>query len=569
MRVAELKAIARERGLRGYSRLRKAQLIALPQNNPPTPRTRPPRPTRPSPPPPRSVRFRPDRLRQPEMLRQPSPQEMKKFEQQEMSKSRSQVTSKLNDWYDWLINHVPKTIKDGASRAFKTFKDKIIGFYNRVTGNQTQHKIEGPRKPEPFNPIELEQAFGGAYRSYRIDGRPRIDVDTYFSRIRRELIRLIARELTVLDSARVQMTTWIRFVKDDDRVESAFNSRTTSVHRGSDLDQPVDGMITHMKTQIENPTLLNSRFKFNEVLFLNINFHRLNLTRGSSYLPLPDWVAKKKAIINPQNDDEECFKWAVTAASKWMDIKFNPERVSNLRKFIDNYDWSGLEFSVSTKDIGVLETKNDILVNVLAVEGRDIYIHRKTNYKGDREINLLLISEDGIRHYTAIKSLSRLLRSNNTKHKCKQHFCMNCLQGFMLESSRDEHQVYCENNETVRVEMPRKGSTVEFYDGQNQFKVPFMMYADFEAILEPVQGPSPDPINSYTKEVNRHIPSGWCVYSKLAYGEVKGPLKLYRGKDCVEKYCDYIKQEAHRLYHMFPEKPMDPLTNGQWASYKK
>ena len=124
--------------------------------------------------------------------------------------------SKLIDWYNWLINHVPKTIKDGASRAFKTFKDKIMGFYNRVTGNQTQHKIEGPCKPEPFNPIELEQAFDGAYRSYRIDGRPRMDVDTFISRIRRELIRLIARELTDLNSSRVQMTTWIRFVKDND-----------------------------------------------------------------------------------------------------------------------------------------------------------------------------------------------------------------------------------------------------------------------------------------------------------------------------------------------------------------
>ena len=112
-----------------------------------------------------SVRFRPDRPRQ------PSPQEMNIFEQQEMSKSRPQVTSKLNDRYDWLINHVPGTIKDGISRAFKTFKDKIMGFYNRVTDNQTQHKIEGvehpasgrPHKPEPFNPIELDQAFDSAY----------------------------------------------------------------------------------------------------------------------------------------------------------------------------------------------------------------------------------------------------------------------------------------------------------------------------------------------------------------------------------------------------------------------
>ena len=124
--------------------------------------------------------------------------------------------------------------------------------------------------------------------------------------------------------------------------------------------------------------------------------------------------------------------------------------------------------------------------------------------------------------------------------------------------------------------MPRKGSTIEFYDGQNQFKVPFTIYADFEAILQPIQGPrsrpregSPDPKESYTKEVNQHTPSGWCVYSKFAYGDVDDPLKLYRGKDCVEKFCDHIKEEAKRLYHTFPEKPMDPLTNNQWASYKR
>ena len=115
----------------------------------------------------------------------------------------------------------------------------------------------------------------------------------------------------------------------------------------------------------------------------------------------------------------------------------DPQRVSNLRKFTDNYDWSGLEFPVSIKDIRKFETRNNISVNVLAVEGRDIYIHRKGRRMMGREINLLMVSEDGINHYTAIKSLSRLLKSSNTKHKCKQHFCMNCLQGLTQESSRD------------------------------------------------------------------------------------------------------------------------------------
>ena len=167
------------------------------------------------------------------------------------------------------------------------------------------------------------------------------------------------------------------------------------------------------------------------------------------------------------------------------------------------------------------------------------------------------------------KSLSRLLSSSNSKHHGKQHFCTNCLQGFTQELSRDQHQVFCEDNETVTVEMPCKGLTAEFYDGQNQFRVPFMMYADFEAILQPIQSPSPDPNQLYTSEVNQHIPSGWCVYSKFAYGKVQNPLKLYRWKDCIEKFCNHIKREAHKLYHMFPETPMDPLTKKQWKRYEK
>ena len=563
MGMPELKSLARERRLRGYSRMRKAELVPLLQNSPP-----PGRSCTNTSPAPSTQTWEPIDDRRP---RKPSPQEMDIFEQQEMSKSRPQVKGKLNIWYDWLINHVPKPIKDGASKASKTFKDKVMGLYNKVTGstgNETRIK-----EPKPFKPIELEQAFVGAYRSYRINGKPKMDFDTFFNRIRKELIELIKRELKTRTSARIQKTAWIRFIRDDEegqeRVELAFNSLMTSVYRGSEMDQIVDGMTANMKFQTENPALLNSRFVFDEFLYLDINFHQLNLMRGSSYLPLPDWLASKKAIVNPHNDDEECFKWSVIAAEN-AGMK-DPQCVSNLRKFMDNYDWSGLEFPVSIKDIGKFETRNNISVNVLAVEGRDIYIHRKGQRVG-REINLLMVSEDGIRRYTAIKSLSRLLSSKNSNTKCKQHFCMNCLQGFKQESSRDQHQVYCKNNESVRVEMPKQGSTIEFKDGQNQFRVPFIMYADFESILEPmdpVELGSPNPSQPYTNEVNQHTPSGWCVYSKFAYGDVDNPLRTYRGKDCIETFCNYIKGEARRLYHMFLDLPMGPLTKKQWNKYKK
>ena len=186
-RMPELKSLTRDRRLRNYSRMRKAELVALLWNNgipegprAPTPHTRPP------PPPTPTQTWEPIDDRKP---RKPSPPEMDIFEQQEMSKSRPQVKGKLNKWYDWLINHVPKPIKDGASKAFKTFKDKVMGLYNRVTGstgNETRIK-----EPAPFKPIELKQTFGGAYRSYRINGRPKIDVDTFFNRIEKRLIELI------------------------------------------------------------------------------------------------------------------------------------------------------------------------------------------------------------------------------------------------------------------------------------------------------------------------------------------------------------------------------------------
>ena len=98
----------------------------------------------------------------------------------------------------------------------------------------------------------------------------------------------------------------------------------------------------------------------------------------------------------------------------------------------------------------------------------------------------MLITESNRKHCVAIKSLSRLLSSQNTKHKGKEYFCMNCLQGFKEEASRNEHVGYCKDNKSVRIEMPHKKSIVEYSDGQFQFKVPFIMYADFESILESI-----------------------------------------------------------------------------------
>ena len=116
--------------------------------------------------------------------------------------------------------------------------------------------------------------------------------------------------------------------------------------------------------------------------------------------------------------------------------------------------------------------------------------------------------------------------------------------------------------------MPHRRPIVEYSDGQFKFKVLLIMYADFKSILELIQGPGNNPRISTTGGVNIHVPSGCCIRSEFAHRVVKDLLKLYRGKDCIRKFCEHVIGEAHRLYHSFLKKPMKPLTKVQWKDYK-
>ena len=90
-------------------------------------------------------------------------------------------------------------------------------------------------------------------------------------------------------------------MKGSEYVDLAFNSRMTPVYNLNDIDDIVRSMIEHMSQQVENPALRDSKFVSNMVIRMDINIHRLNSMRGSSYIPLPDWLSCKEAIISPKN----------------------------------------------------------------------------------------------------------------------------------------------------------------------------------------------------------------------------------------------------------------------------
>ena len=109
-----------------------------------------------------------------------------------------------------------------------------------------------------------------------------------------------------------------------------------------------------------------------------------------------------------------------------------------------------------------------MVVNVLFSNKKNIYTACRSehNMKCKKQVNLLMIVDGENRHCTAIKSISRLLKSLNATHKGAYHFCMNCLNGFQTESARDKHYEYCSSNGHVKVQMPtEKEKWLKFQDG--------------------------------------------------------------------------------------------------------
>ena len=249
-----------------------------------------------------------------------------------MKREADKITEKLRESEKVLKLLEPRVPKDPISEAplkqhppnrSKHIEAKIAEISKKIRRAKNRRNKEcliakrnSLRLDLNWGPKQLDGAFSGAYRHYQIDGIEGMDVDTFFARTRKFLIDLLSRE-TINRAVRSQATTWIRFVKDEvEQVELAFNSRMLAVYNLSDMDEIVSAMIEHMKQKINNLALRDSKFVFNRIIHMDIDFHRLNLTRGSSYIPLPDWLAKKKAIINPKNSDLKCFKWAVIAAMR-------------------------------------------------------------------------------------------------------------------------------------------------------------------------------------------------------------------------------------------------------------
>ena len=138
--------------------------------------------------------------------------------------------------------------------------------------------------------------------------------------------------------------------------------------------------------------------------------------------------------------------------------------------------------------------------------------------------NVMLLTKDSASHYYYIKNLSRLLYGQQHSEGHHYHYCVRCLQGFSLQTAFQKHTALCRGTSSrpTRIDMPEKGKNIlKFQNHQRQMKAPYVIYADFESIIEMYDTCIPPTDRSSTTKTEVHKHCGFSLVAVRSDGEVK------------------------------------------------
>ena len=278
--------------------------------------------------------------------------------------------------------------------------------------------------------------------------------------------------------------------------------------------------------------------------------------KGSSYIKLPKALKNPKmGLINIKNEDQKCFAYCLIYHLNQSKIKNNPQRVSIYKQYENTVDFTGIEFPVSIKDIPKIEKMNNISINVFGYEINSTFpIFISENQTGN-SLNLLLISKDEKRHYVYIKDFNRFMY-NKTKHNCKKHFCIHCLQCFSTKEILDNHLENCLIiNKKQNIVMPKLGSKIYFKHYYKMLKNPFVIYCDFESILEPIETAKQNADKtSYTSEYQNHLISSYAYKVVCQNDKYTKPIQYFRGENAIKDFLTNLLKESEEIEDILVNK---------------
>lgn len=538
MNVNELKAAAKVRGIKGYYKLRKSELLEYLNGG-----------TEPVPIVNRAhiggsnVHI----LDQPVPNNQAAVLEPKMYDgiKKSLEIIGNKVRSEINSFSDWIIDYVPDPVKKVVNERVEALKSTVNYLYNKLYKKK-------------FEVRESKTALKGNTKQYTIDGTEGIDAVSFLNTIRPQVTNLLSSNRQI----KVHFVLTCIMEKVDIKsgevvtAEPHFSSKNEVNVAATDVCKLYDNAVDKVMENMANFQMRGSNWRFKSVVKLDIITVVYKPLKGKSYIPLPKELANKKAIINMKNDDDQCFKWCVTRALN--PVERDSENITKiLRKQAETLTWEGIEFPVAVNEnvISRFEKNNDISVNVFGYE-KDVYPLHISKQQHDKLVDLLLISDGKKKHYCWIKNFNRLMSRQTEKSHNSMHYCRRCLNGYSTDNALNQHLEYCSQHDAQKIDLPLAGTMLSFKNYNRSMRVPFIAYADFESFIKQIDTCQPSPSESYTNKFEKHIPSSFCYYIKCFDDSVYSPtLRSFTAKsdddDVAQIFVDALEEDMKQIYKKF------------------
>ena len=271
------------------------------------------------------------------------------------------------------------------------------------------------------------------------------DLLVFHQRIENELLKVIREESNELGPLKFSYTMLAKLTKDTNRGEenvenilrqevpilpNAFNRVTVKEKLNTETNKK--------REVVAGWAERGSGWTIERILTVYLDFSRNNPIRGGSYIPLPPKLKAKQVIINIKNRDNACLRWALRAAR--LPVAVHADRPSEYPTE-DGFDFTGISFPTPLHEIPKVEKLNSIAINVLGwKDGKAVVYHVSEIEAQDvPSVNVMLITKGQINHYCYIKSLSRLLYSQQQCEGYRLHFCVRKARTcFALPTFRDK-----------------------------------------------------------------------------------------------------------------------------------